>query len=520
MRVPSAGETTVGSNKRIEFKWPESRPHEAAIDRAPRLALVAINYATTIVADGWRQPVDLILCAEVRFGCRFLSVTNRPIVSKVWDDEAFVELRAGSDLNQTRKAAIQGVVLIGRNLRFADLHGSELFAADMTGADLTGANLNGAKLQQAFFGGGARLQGVALVKAQLQGAILWDAQLQGAFLMEAQLQDANLLNAQLQGANLTEAQLQGVFMPNVKMQGATLWEAKLQGATLHFAHLEGADLLEAQLQGADLWHAYLQGAALNQTQLQGANLQNAQLQGANLRHAKLHGATLIGAQLQGADINAANLWNLIADPSTDISLADLRNITLDAITLEQADSLLQSVPELRRARLSESLKQRPGADQIPMMSTSVGPALVSRQIAHDWKHGSPGQLTDAPATIAPALADYLADQVAPLSEAIARRIASRVPNGCGDDALSDALRGPLASGLLARASTGGITLEPEIAARLMKSTAPCPPAEPDPTPKPLPPVSQAMDAPSSFLALPWSTWDWLWGRIQPTPPAP
>lgn len=244
------------------------------------------------------------------------------------------------------------------------------------------------------------------------------------------------------------------------------------------------------------------------------------MQGAKLRHAKLHGASLIGAQLQGADINAANLWNLVADPSTDISLADLRNITHDAITPEHADALLKSVPEVSRARLLEALKQRLGADQIPMMSTSFGPALVSWPITHDWKHGGPGQLTDAPATIAPALAGYLADRVAPLSKTIARRIASRVANGCGDDALSDALRGPLASGLLAQASMGKVTLEPEIAARLMKSTAPCPPLVPDPILHPTLPPAQAPDAVSTVLSLPWYAWDWLWGNLQPAPPAP
>ena len=128
------------------------------------------------------HPVDLLLCTPGAWGCRFLTVTHRIIVAKVWDATTFVALRAGADVDAKHLASFEAASLRGRTLRFADLTASELFAADLTDADL---------------------QHAVLTEATLKGADLAGAQLQGADLSGAQLQGANLSGAQLQGANLS-----------------------------------------------------------------------------------------------------------------------------------------------------------------------------------------------------------------------------------------------------------------------------------------------------------------------------
>jgi hypothetical protein len=112
------------------------------------------------------QPVDLLLCTPGAWGCRFLAVTHRVVVAKVWDAKTFVALRAGADLDETHRASFEGAPLRQRTLRFADLNASELFAADLIGADLPVAHLNFANLT------GAYLSFAHLTGADLNGANL------------------------------------------------------------------------------------------------------------------------------------------------------------------------------------------------------------------------------------------------------------------------------------------------------------------------------------------------------------
>jgi hypothetical protein len=90
------------------------------------------------------QPIDLLLCTPGAWGCRFLTVTHRIIVGKVWDTATFVAVRAGTDLDAKHRASFEGASLRQRSLCFADLTASELFAGDLTGANLNGADLTGA----------------------------------------------------------------------------------------------------------------------------------------------------------------------------------------------------------------------------------------------------------------------------------------------------------------------------------------------------------------------------------------
>jgi hypothetical protein len=185
------------------------------------------------------QPIDLLLCTPGAWGCRFLTVPHRVIVSKVWDTRTFVALRAGADLDKTHRASFEVASLPQRTLRFADLTASELFAVDLTGAHLNCAKLRGASLNDAD-----------LTYADLNSAILFEA---------------NLTGAKLTGAKLTSADLQGTAL-----HGADLHGAHLSGAELHGANLSGADL-----HGADLTYADLNSAILFEANLTGANLTGA-----------------------------------------------------------------------------------------------------------------------------------------------------------------------------------------------------------------------------------------------------
>jgi uncharacterized protein YjbI with pentapeptide repeats len=286
-RVPSAEATTVGAGKWEELKWElfGLRPDRSDLNSKQRVDLAIASL---------RQPVDLLLCAHVKVGCRYLAVPARTLVGKVWDSGRFVELRAGEPLDAKRDAAFEPLALRERRLRFADLRGSQLFSVDLSGAEL---------------------QGALLGYVQAQSALLYKAQLQGAWLEGAKLQGATLREAQLQGASLDEAQLQGAWLLRAQLQGASLDGAQLQGASLDGAELQGASLERAQLQGASLVQAQLQGAGLDFAQLQGASLDLAQLQGALLDRAQLQGALIAGAQI----------WRLRA-PIARLDDAQLRDL--------------------------------------------------------------------------------------------------------------------------------------------------------------------------------------------------
>jgi hypothetical protein len=67
-----------------------------------------------------RQPLEVVLCPSLKWGCRYLRVDHRTLVDHVWDDKAMADLRRGG-ADQSKLAAIEGVVLRDRSLRFAML---------------------------------------------------------------------------------------------------------------------------------------------------------------------------------------------------------------------------------------------------------------------------------------------------------------------------------------------------------------------------------------------------------------
>jgi hypothetical protein len=113
------------------------------------------------MVDAGKQPLDVALCPLLDWGCRYLRVDHRTLVDHVWDDKAIVDLRSGSTEQAKSLAAIEGLVLRNRSLRFAVLDESSLFASDLSGADLRNATLREARLPNA-----------RLLAAQLQGANL------------------------------------------------------------------------------------------------------------------------------------------------------------------------------------------------------------------------------------------------------------------------------------------------------------------------------------------------------------
>jgi uncharacterized protein YjbI with pentapeptide repeats len=407
LRVPDADSDTVGKDILKYALRGAPSPYESPWTRM----LLALPV----------QPIDLILCPHIRWGCRFLTVAHRPLVAKVWDAKAFVELRGGADADEQHLAAIEGADLRERVLRFAVLTGSELFAADLTGA-------------------------------QLQHAELTSAVLKYAQLDAAQLQGADLLAARLQGANLAGAQLQGADMIGSQLQGVDLGGAKLQGANLAYGQLQGANLVGAQLQGAILI--------------------GAQLQGANLADAKLQGANLSLGQLQGAGLRNAGLYNVVAIRDTEMGLVDMRGAVFTAVSARDVrDALPAGTPRVARQRVEDALTPRIGADALPRVETSRGPILVGNSDDPAWRNNQ-GQLITDPAVIDPKLAELLADEVAPRAPRAAEQVVGRVLYPAEEDRGRPLIK-LLSCRLQNRAKAGGVTLPAETVADLRKATGSC-----------------------------------------------
>jgi hypothetical protein len=187
-----------------------------------------------------RQPIDLVLCPGLSWGCRYLSVGHRTLVARSWRPEAIVELRSLGDevddkqsRSQIKKslAAIEGVYLRNRVLRFAKFDESQLYAADLGNSDLRGAT---------FW------------KAQLQGVNLDGALLHGGYLYRANLRAASIEGASLQSANLGESDLRWASLESTSLIGADLTDANLRNTSLVDASFEMANLSNSDLRGAYL----------------------------------------------------------------------------------------------------------------------------------------------------------------------------------------------------------------------------------------------------------------------------
>jgi uncharacterized protein YjbI with pentapeptide repeats len=302
--------------------------------------------------EAYRQPLDFGLCPALHWGCRYLTLDHRTLVGHVWTPQAIADLREEQrgDLKKSL-AAIEGVFLRGRTLRYAKFDESRLYAVDMIGANVEHATFPAAQLQDVRWSN-ANLSGVDLAGANLSGA-----DLSGARLSEAKLSRVNLARA-----NLSRADLSGKLKKRVKpgedpyRQGADLSGADLSEADLSGADLSGLTKLKSRVTGGEDVDLYLPGANLSGANLSGANLSGANLMGANLK-ANLSRANLLGAKLSwvGADLSEANLNEAKlsgADLSgADLSLANLSGADLSGAKLSGADL---SGANLSRADLSKA----------------------------------------------------------------------------------------------------------------------------------------------------------------------
>jgi uncharacterized protein YjbI with pentapeptide repeats len=226
--------------------------YQEALPRQPLLARIR-----RYVDGALRQPVDVLLCYSLGWGCRYLVVDHRTVVGQVWAPHVIADLRAEPQGHLKKLlAAIEGVFLRDRVLRFANLDESRLYAADLISADLSGATLSGTQMQ------GARASG-----AVLAGASLENVDLSGAEMNVANLSGANISNANLSGVDLTAATLSGANLFAAKLLGANLTVAELPEANLFGAKLSGAKLTRANLTRANLDHARLSGADPTETRV-------------------------------------------------------------------------------------------------------------------------------------------------------------------------------------------------------------------------------------------------------------
>ncbi|MEM8931973.1 MAG: pentapeptide repeat-containing protein, partial [Acidobacteriota bacterium] len=174
----------------------------------------------------------------------------------------------------------------------------------LEGLAAPGARLEGLQLDGCRGPLGGLLSGTWLARllpprgAVLIGANLRDADLRDARLPRADLTDATLAGARLQHADLSEARLIGA-----QLRDADLFAADLTGADLTGADLTGADLTHADLRGAHLDGAILDRTTLAFTDLRDAVARRAKLRHSLMAATRLDDANLLGSELGGAQID-------------------------------------------------------------------------------------------------------------------------------------------------------------------------------------------------------------------------
>jgi Pentapeptide repeats (8 copies) len=284
------------------------------------------------------QPLDLLLCPAVHFGCRYLTVDHRTLVARVWNQQAVADLVAGSTDRVVQLAAIEPVYLRGRSLRFANLRESRLFGASLEDADLRGSDF-----------GAAHLEGAQMTGAQLENANLYNVHLEGAVM----------LDAHMEGAQLTGAHLQGVTVNSAYLSGAQLNGAHLDGINGDGAHFEGASLENAQIRGGTFYGAFFQGADLLGADLAGSDLQQSRFAQANFSR--------IGRKEPHPEL------------ATDVGLGDLRDTDFSTpISRNDYDGILARVTDSRfRSEFVQAFAPPAAAAEQVFFKATAGPVLIN-----------------------------------------------------------------------------------------------------------------------------------------------
>jgi uncharacterized protein YjbI with pentapeptide repeats len=182
------------------------------------------------------------------------------------------------------------------DLSFTNLRDGNLYKASLERVKLTRSVLIGADMRE----------------ANLTAATMKDSDLSKANLTQAKLDRANLLQTNFTDANLTGTSLRQTNLNKANLSGALLDRARLDRASISSAILTGAILIKA-----DLRNANLSKSNLTRADFSGANLYQADLTEANLNKADFRNAL----NLTTTQIKQAQNWQLaIYDPEFDREL--------------------------------------------------------------------------------------------------------------------------------------------------------------------------------------------------------
>jgi uncharacterized protein YjbI with pentapeptide repeats len=195
-------------------------------------------------------------------------------------------------------------LIIGPDLKPADLSNANLSQINLSRVDLSWANLIGVNLSE------ANLANAILPKANMFEANLTKADMSHANLVGANLERARLVGANLTDADLTQANLKEATLCDAHMFRANFSDARLLGADLSKADTTLAFMVHADLLQAKLVSAKCTLADLSEATLTGADLSNAYLQGVDLSKATLVETNLSGADMTGCTIYGVSTWDV------------------------------------------------------------------------------------------------------------------------------------------------------------------------------------------------------------------
>jgi len=185
-------------------------------------------------------------------------------------------------------------------------------------------------------GARAELSHRMLANFDLEGVNLCGAQLDGAFLAGANLRKAIFGFSGVTGQQ-KENRTPGdpaAFLPAAPVMLTVTVDGQVVSQSIPgITNLNGASLREANLDSADLSYSNLSMA----------DLSNADLRNADLRSADLTGANLAGATLDGSNFGAANLKEILFEPSSVSSVVGIENAeNLEYATFaESPDALIK-----------------------------------------------------------------------------------------------------------------------------------------------------------------------------------
>jgi uncharacterized protein YjbI with pentapeptide repeats len=266
----------------------------------------------------FRQPLDEVLCPELRWGCRYLRVEYRTLVDTVWDNKVMAALRKDDVPDLDVPANIQGIVLRERSLRFAVLNYSQLYNVNLSYADLTGAHLNGTNFHS------AQMKHVVLRKASI---------------FDANLRSADLEGADLSGAVASYSRLDGAYMLEVVGNGTIFTGVSFVGADLRRSTWDNAEFREVNLSGANVGLAKFPNVVMG-----------GHANGANFRSAVMAPLRLDSVDFSGADFRDAQIdWysaSLFHATTANVRFADFRgaSIKLDKVILNGSLVLFEEAP--------------------------------------------------------------------------------------------------------------------------------------------------------------------------------